>query len=162
MHSLLLIFFFIPQLLYAQQNIPVAAGENSKQLSMEVRVLRDQAGDKTLANVLALKNDFNLVKLPFNQGHTHDVYWFCITVQDIEDIQQNWLLSVTPATLNNLRLYTPNNNGGFTLHQSGNQIAAALRPIDRQFGTFTFPITLTDATPTTVYLRLQTQSIFTS
>jgi signal transduction histidine kinase len=161
MHSLLLIFFFIPQLLYAQQNIPVAAGENSKQLSMEVRVLRDQAGDKTLANVLALKNDFNLVKLPFNRGHTRDAYWFCITVQGIKDIQKNWLLSVTPATLNNLRLYTPNDNGGFTLHQSGNQVAAALRPIDKQFGAFTFPITLTDVTSTTFYLRLQTQSTFT-
>jgi len=161
MHFLLLIVFFIPQLLYAQENLPLTSSENSRQLTTEVTVLRDQTGDKTLADVLLLKNNFSLVKLPFNRGHTHDSYWFRITLQHTEDTRKDWLLSVTPATLNNLRLYTPNNNGGFTLHQSGNQVAAALRPIDKQFGAFTFPITLTDASPTTFYLRLQTQSTFT-
>lgn len=158
MHFLLLIVFFIPQLLYAQKNLPLTSSENSRQLTTEVTVLRDQTGDKTLADVLLLKNNFSLVKLPFNRGHTHDAYWFRITLQRTEDTRKDWLLSVTPATLNNLRLYTPNNNGGFTLHQSGNQVAAALHPIDKQFGAFTFPIALTDTNSTVFYLRLQTQS----
>ncbi|MDF1583711.1 MAG: sensor histidine kinase [Methyloprofundus sp.] len=123
-------------------------------------VLPDQAGDKTIDDVRLLNNDFSLAKQPFNRGHTRDVYWFRITLQRTENTGKDWLLSVTPATLNNLRLYTPNDKGSFTLHQSGNQIAAALHPIDRQFGAFTFPITLTNTSSTVFYLRLQTQSIY--
>lgn len=160
MHYLFLIVFFIPQLLYAQENLLLTPNENSRQLTTEVMVLRDQAGDKTLADVLLLKNDFSLVKQSFNRGYTRDVYWFRITLQRTENSRKDWLLSATPATLNNLRLYTPNNKGGFTLHQSGNQVAAVLHPIDRQFGAFTFPITLTETTSTVFYLRLQTQSTY--
>jgi len=158
MHYLLLIIFFIPQMLFAQENSPLTANEEFRALASEVMLFRDKAGDKTLADVLLLKNDFHTTKLPFNGGYTYDVYWFRITLQRTADARKDWLLSATPAFLNNLRLYSPNANGGYTLIQSGNQIAAALRPLDIQFGAFTFPVALPDTSSTVFFLRLQTQT----
>jgi len=158
MRYLLLIIFFIPQLLYAQENKPLAANEDSRQLSTEVMIFRDQVGDKSLTDILLLEDDFSAAEQIFNAGYTYDVHWFRITLQRTADARKDWLLSATPTFLNDLQLYIPNGQGGFELHQSGNQVAATLRPLDNQFGTFTFPITLRDTSSTVFYLRLQTQT----
>jgi len=150
----LLFFFFIPQLLYAQPPPLLHAKEGLRQLTTEIMTLRDESGDKTLPEILLLKNNFTLGQQPFTAGYTHSVYWFRITLQRTADAQKNWLLSATPAYLNNLRLYLPNGNDDFTAIQAGTSVASALRPIDKQFGAFTFPVTI-NTTPTVFYLRLQ-------
>ena len=147
MRYLLLIIFFIPQLLYAQDNKPLAANEDIRQLSTEVMTFRDQVGDKSLTDILLLEDNFSVAKQPFNASYTYNAHWFRITLRRTADAQKNWLLSATPAFLNDLQLYIPNEQGGFDLYQ-----------YDNQFGTFTFPITLPDTSSTVFFLRLQTQT----
>ncbi len=153
------LFFILltPHLLFAQEISPLQANENLRQLTTEVMTLTDLSGHKTLTEVLLLQNEFTYVPQPFSAGYAYGAHWFRISLQRTIDAQKNWLLSASPSEINNLQLYIPDSDGKFTLHQSGNQVAAALRPIDNQFGAFNFPITLTDVT-TVFYMRLQTQT----
>jgi signal transduction histidine kinase len=89
-------------------------------------------------------------------GYTSDVYWLRFTLQREPVAPQNWLLEVRPPYLNQLTLFTPRADGGFDESRLGDLQAYRERPIQHRH--FLFPLTLTDAQPQTLYLRVQTKS----
>ncbi len=158
----LLIFFswFAPALLHAQVSLPLRADEGLRDLTSEVAVMRDAGGGKTLAEVLSAREAFAPSRQPFSAGYTRAAHWFRITLRREADAPGAWLLSARPAYLDDLRLYSPDPAAkeGYAMQQAGDRFAAAGRPLDRQFGAFTFVLTLPDDQPHVFYLRMQTSS----
>ena len=122
--------------------------------------MRDAGGGKTLAEALNAREAFVPSRQPFSAGYTRAVHWFRITLRREADAPKAWLLSASPAYLDDLRLYSPDPAAkeGYAMQQAGDRFAAAGRPLDRQFGAFTFALTLPDDQPHVFYLRMQTSS----
>jgi len=161
MPYLLLIILLVPQLLYAQSSTHFFSNNEKQAPVIEISVLTDKSGKKTLTEVIAMQSEFKVIKQSLNNGYTQSAYWFRIIVQRPANTPNQWVLSASPAFLDNLRFFSKEQENHYQMQQAGDLFSAALRPIDKHYGSFSFALNLEDTLSHVYYLRLQTSSTST-
>ncbi len=122
----------------------------------DLAVLVDPDGSQTITSVSAPENQQRYSRLDgmLSAGYTRSVHWLRFTVQ--APSAGAWWLEIEPPFLDDLRLYVPDGNGGFTERRSGDHLPFSSR--EENFNGFVFKQALPDSAPRTYYLRLQTTS----
>ena len=135
--------------------LPFAA--NGQPISVrDLAVLVDPDGSQTLASASAPENQRRYRSLDgmLSAGYTRHVHWLRFTVQT--PAAGAWWLEIEPPFLDDVRLYVPDGNGGFTERRSGDHLPFASR--EENYHGFVFKLAVPDGAPRTFYLRLQTTS----
>ncbi len=160
MNILFFVMIIFPQLLFAQtQTVTLLEADKGQQvLVSEVSVLVDESGTKTLSNIIGDKSEFEPLEKEFAVGYTSAAHWFQILLQRTGDAPTEWVLKVDPGIINNLRFYSKNTVGDFVMQQAGDMYVNLSRPIDKQFGAYSFKVFLPDTSVQEVYFRFQTRS----
>jgi len=161
MFKLFLLLVLIPQLLYALPKEHLDTNDEMQEIIYDISILKDETAKKTLAEIIKMDNKFSPIKQSFSGGYTRAANWFRIVVQRPADASTQWILSATPAYLNDLRFYSIDKNNHYNMQQAGDLFPSALRPLDKQYGSFSFALTLEDTFPHVYYLRLETRSTST-
>lgn len=123
----------------------------------DVVVLRDEGGAETIASVV--RADASRFRpLPsgvLTAGYTPAVHWLRFTV---EGPAGDWVLSVLPPYLDDLRLYEPDPNrpDRYAERRAGTDLPFSVREIP--YRGFAFRLHRPDATPRTYFMRLHTRS----
>lgn len=130
---------------------------------LSLHVLEDPLGQESIETVSSSsrRQDFKPVPGSFAGGYTRSVYWFRVEVKapDFEaKFLPNRLLEVRPTYLDDVRFYLqdPANPGYFIEHRHGDRLAFSQRVLSTR--TLVQPVVFINASPQTVYVRLQTTS----
>jgi len=161
MFKLFLLLVLIPQLLYALPKEHSYTNDEMQGIISDISVLKDETAKKTLPEIIKMDNKFSPIKPSFSGGYTRAANWFRIVVQRTDNTSTQWILSATPAYLNDLRFYSMGKDNHYNMQQAGDLYSSGLRPIDKQYGSFSFALTLEDTLPHVFYLRLETRSTST-
>lgn len=90
-----------------------------------------------------------------NLGYTDSVWWFKFNVKAGTG-RERWLLVVAYPTLDDIRLFSPDEKGEYRCRRAGDRLPFRAREIKNQ--NFVFPLELVPGRETTLYLRVRTQS----
>lgn len=115
------------------------------------------AGGRLDAAAAAAANGWQALPGGVNAGYTRDALWVRLTVQRPDSAQHRWLLQLSHALLDDVRLYRQDGTGRWQLLQhSGEDIGRAHWSIDAR--NVLLPLELEQAAPTTLLLRLQSKN----
>jgi len=159
MFKLLPLLILISQFFYTSPSY--SSSSKHEQLFSEISALTDESGEKTLAEIIEMDGEFKKITPPFSGGFTQAANWFRIVIQRTEDAPIEWVLSATPAYLNDINFYSANNKNHYTMQQAGDLFSSELRPLDKLYGAYSFVLNITDTLPHVYFLRLQTRSTST-
>lgn len=137
---------------------PQSGVHEAASLFGHLAALRDTSGQLEIEDVAAPAKVGEFVALPgfLGAGYTADSYWLRFTLQRTVDTSAQWFLEVAPPYLNEVTLFVPTSEGGFTLTCMGDLQPYTERPLPHR--NFVFPIRLPDEQPVTFYLRVKTKS----
>lgn len=90
-----------------------------------------------------------------NLGYTASAWWFKFSVKAGPG-RERWLLVVAYPTLDDIRLYSPDERGEYRCRRAGDLLPFRAREIKNQ--NFAFPLELVPGRETTFYLRVRSSS----
>lgn len=165
MKTLLLVFLLTSSLqaAYAVATEPLRATESMRQLTAGAAVWREPGNSLSLSQLLSSAPTFTPTQLPYNGGYSRDAHWFRLKLSRMANTRPGWLLFVTPANLDDIRLFSPQQaaNGKIVYREqrAGDRFPSALRPQDKAYGSYSFNLNLSDEQPRVFYLRVQTTGL---
>lgn len=124
---------------------------------LRIDVLRDPGAQRVVTELPELAAHFTpLPGKVLNVGHTRDVFWLRLSVRKHAAATDAWRLEIPQAFLDDLRLYSPDDGGGFTEQRLGDRLPFSARVLP--YHKFVFVLGLPDAAPRQFYLRVQSTS----
>ncbi|HEX5392145.1 MAG TPA: sensor histidine kinase [Rhodocyclaceae bacterium] len=125
--------------------------------SGHMSVLREYGEPMTLEQVREADLGGRFEALPgyLGAGYVSRPHWVKIELDRTPESSPEWLLEVEPPYLDNIQLYRPNAEGGYTRVQGGDTFPFSSRAIIHR--NTVFPLPLPDGS-TTLYLRVATTS----
>jgi signal transduction histidine kinase len=136
----------------------IEEGTSTFNLTQNIEYFVDERGDLTLEDILAKNNEFRSIKFPFADGFSENIHWFRFTLERSAASGQDWLLAIKPTFLDSVRLYSIQNDQGYSVSEVGDLLPTNQR-IQPLSSPFSLPILLADDKPHTFYIRLQTKSL---
>ncbi len=137
----------------------VASAKETGNIVAEAKFLRDRAGIMGIHEIAqmgaASGNLFQALPGAFSQGFTRDTFWLRLSVSRAVGEPTHWWLVAEPTFIDDLRLYVPNADGGYSEQRAGDHVPVSQRPMATR--ETIFPIDLLE-TPQTIYLRVQSTS----
>lgn len=125
-------------------------------------VLRDPSGRLDIGSVsVAAESRFNAAESRAGSvaaGFTSDVLWLRMRLARTTDAPEVLWLALREVFLDDVRLYVPGADGGYTELRAGDHVPVAERPLPLR--KTVFPLAL-QTTPQTFYLRIETSSVMT-
>ncbi len=123
-------FFLITLLsLGAIQAAPVPLGEGDSRRTLDVRIelLEDVGGRLNIAELAgpAVQARFSPAEGKAGVGRSRNPWWIKVSLQRGENAPALWWLEVGSANLLDLRLYLPDEQGGWHTRQSGERVSFA-------------------------------------
>jgi signal transduction histidine kinase len=100
-------------------------------------------------------NLFQALPGVFSQGFTRDAFWLRLSISRAAGEPMHWWLVAEPTFIDDLRLYVPDGDGGYSEQRAGDHVPVSQRPMATR--ETIFPIDLPE-TPQTIYLRVQSTS----
>lgn len=123
----------------------------------DLAVLVDPSGSETIDSVSRpeRKGDFSLLAgNGFSAGYTRKVHWLRIRIDAPPG--RHLLLEILPPYLDDLRLFTPDGEGGYRLRRGGDLLPMSARELPSR--SFVFRIDFNEDAAQTLYLRVATSS----
>lgn len=123
------------------------------------RYLKDAAGDYTIDDIRKNPSslDWQNSDVPdLNFGYTDAVYWVAFELTGTQPLPQDYLVEVQNAVLDYVDVYVYKRGKPVTQLNMGDRHEFSQRPIDHP--NFVFPVEVTSAAVTQVYLRIATTS----
>ena len=154
----LIIIGFILLIMTLQNNL-VFAAEDHYEPSMEVLV--DHSGRASIEIITNNPEEFVFRKVEssgFTGGFSNEVYWFRLELQPLKTPENNNILRLLPAVLDDLEAYFPKENGEFLTKKGGDLIPHELWEIPHRTTAFSFD---SPNKPQFAYLRVKTSSQMT-
>jgi len=128
-------------------------------LQSQFEMFEDVSGKRSLQELMqpTLQQQFVPLHGNLNAGYTHSVYWLKMNLQRADDATpRRWLIEMTPAMLDDIRLYQTVTHGEPYIHLAGDHIAFNRQEIRHHYPLL--QIYLDDTQVHTLYFRLQTTS----
>lgn len=126
-----------------------------------ISYFRDASGSLTLQDIIAKDKAGSFKPLPqyWNAGYTADTIWMKFTL-DFPATDNKYWLEISPATLDDIVLYSPQQSHGYSRIQMGDHYPASERPILHH--NFIFPLSPDPAhSAQTYYVRLKSTNTIT-
>ena len=134
-------------------------GVTSRALGAEVFVLEDAGGRLSLAEVRSRSADFRPAPVQgtaaLNFGYSPSAWWLRFDIEAAPAVPRDWLLEVAFPTLDSVEFFGP---GGEHL-STGDRLPFSRRPLAHR--NFVFPLHLSDAGTSTVWLRVASEGTLT-
>ncbi len=141
----------------AVQGAGFVAGERAfRSLAGHLAIFRDPGGQMGLTEV----REAGFTPLPggLSAGYTRDAIWLRFELARTAEMEEEWWLIAQPPYLDDLRLYVPEPEGGYSERRAGDHVPVADR--ETGFREMVFKLEL-DELPRTYYLRVQSSSAMT-
>src|SRR5450830_898207 len=157
---LLSLSFFLLEAMTAQATT-LELKQETKNISLQSQfeMFEDVSGKRSLQELMqpTLQQQFVPLHGNLNAGYTHSVYWLKMNLQRADDATpRRWLIEMTPAMLDDIRLYQTVTHGEPYIHLAGDHIAFNRQEIRHHYPLL--QIYLDDTQVHTLYFRLQTTS----
>jgi serine phosphatase RsbU (regulator of sigma subunit)/anti-sigma regulatory factor (Ser/Thr protein kinase) len=128
-------------------------------LGKYLEILEDESGELTIDEIIS--NEIQSKFLPSKQedpgfGFTPSSYWVKLKVKNSINESISWYLEMGYPLIDYVDLYIPNNEGKFTLKQTGDRLPFDSRELD--YRNFIFHLTEKADGNQTYYLRFKTSS----
>lgn len=138
----------------------LALAHNAGRATLEgyAELLVDEGGQLTIADVASAQSGSRfapIANIRESYGYSRAPHWLRFTVRQEDAKAREWLLEVEHAYLDDVRLYTPDESGGFRMRRTGDRVPFGARDLD--YHNFVFRMPLAGTAPKTFYLRLQTE-----
>jgi len=128
-------------------------------LQSRFQVFEDKSGKRTLEDLQqpALQQQFSSLKGNLNAGYTRSAFWLKFDVQRTNDsTERDWLMEMTPAMLDDIRLYQIDGSGNLQIHRAGDHVPFSQQEVRYHYPLF--QIHLDDTKQHTLYVRIQSSS----
>lgn len=138
----------------------LTAGQGQVQLGQHLQLLADPGKQLTFAEVSSPAYNDAFVAATVNTpqfGYTSAAHWARFSVRNSSPANRNWLLEVSDATLDSLRLYllpVGSSTPALVVH-TGDLLPRSTRPVE--YHHFVFDLPLEPNRDYTVYLRVENQ-----
>ncbi|MDO8279271.1 MAG: sensor histidine kinase [Burkholderiaceae bacterium] len=138
---------------------PLHAQTGKMVLDRSFDIYEDPAGRLTLEDVLRRQDQFRPADKGINRGYTNHAIWLRTTLQPDPQTPPEWWLEIGPSFLDEVTAYIPDPAEplGYRVWKMGDTFKYHERWLD--YTNFVFPVTLEDASPRTVYLRVRTSGL---
>lgn len=138
--------------------IRIDNGKNTLNLTHNIEYFVDEKGTLAIEDILTKNNEFRPASFPFADGFSEKIHWFRFTLERDESSEKNWLLAIKPTFLDSVKLYSMQNSQQYSMAEVGDILPTSQR-VQPLSSPFSLPILLTDNSPHTFYVRLQTESL---
>lgn len=152
---LVLLMFFLCTI--AESVIALEYPEGTDPLPFTLSYLEDPSGSLSVQEVLAQKSQFLVSETNApNFGFTESAYWFSINTSDQLAEEQLWLLEVGYPMLDQVNLYSRDNNGNYTVTEGGDKHPFSVRKNATR--NTSFEVATSPGSENNFLLRVQTAS----
>ena len=132
---------------------------NKISLNSHFQIFEDKSGKLDLSQVSEPQHQQQFADLrgTLNAGYTHSAFWLKLDLQRLSDTtERDWLLEMTPAMLDDIRLYQTDNGGQIQIQRAGDHLAFNQQVVRHHYPLF--QIHLDDTEAHTLYIRIQSSS----
>jgi serine phosphatase RsbU (regulator of sigma subunit)/anti-sigma regulatory factor (Ser/Thr protein kinase) len=157
--AVLLFLFLFPDLNGQDAAFIIIPGMDHAVLGKHLEILEDPAGSLTINDILSLPYSSQFRKVEQDEpgfGFTSSVYWLKLSIKNSRDEAVDWLLEIAYPPLDYISLYTPGENGGYTVKNTGDRRPFSSREIT--YRNFVFLLNENPGSSKTYYLRMQSSS----
>ncbi|MDP3135652.1 MAG: sensor histidine kinase [Burkholderiaceae bacterium] len=135
------------------------AQSGSQVLDRSFDVYADPEGRLSLEDILQRQDQFRSADKGINRGYTNHAIWLRTTLQPGPQAPPEWWLEIGPSFLDEVTAYLPDpaEPSGYRVWKMGDTFKYQERWLD--YINFVFPITVEDAAPRTIYLRVRTSGL---
>lgn len=150
----LTLLLFISTLVSAQSSLKIDRTTQHTSIKNHIEILEDHNGLWTIDEVTsgALRNAFNPSSTN-NLGHKVGTYWIRFTLSNIADSNIPFYLELSYPRIDQLVVYSPTNNGSYTLKSSSHFSPVKERDVDHR--NFVFNESIPPNATCTYYIRLE-------
>jgi signal transduction histidine kinase len=141
----------------ASARAPVVLSAETSRVNLSERVdwLKDAHGTLTLEEAHQ-RSDFVPMHKALSEGFTASTVWLRFDVQPGTAVASTWILEVANALLDDVRLYSPRQDGSYIEQRSGEDIPRTAWPVDYRNPSFSLQIE--GDTPRRYYLRISARN----
>ena len=139
----------------ARASVVLSAETSRVNLSERVDWLKDAHGTLTLEEAHQ-RSDFVPMHKALSEGFTASTVWLRFDVQPGTAVASTWILEVANALLDDVRLYSPRQDGSYIEQRSGEDIPRTAWPVDYRNPSFSLQIE--GDTPRRYYLRISARN----
>lgn len=152
-HLLLALLLFLATLCSPARAEPLAleARSGGQWVQGHLSVLMDMEGRLTMADIPGLDEQFKPLAGDARFGFSTAAVWLSLELLAPTKGDSEWWLEVPFPSLDDVRVYAPLQNGGWSEQRAGDHRAFNERPLP--YRTFVFPLQLHGPGPHTIYIR---------
>lgn len=152
------LFFFWGYSLFAIDESQIIFLKEEKpyyEIAKQAKVFVDDNKSYTIEQIISLPESEFVTHKNFNFGLSPKAYWIKFNATS-NDPNINWLLEISHPVLDHVDLYSPEDNGGYSVQKSGDALPFNDRIIKHR--TFVFNLLLKENQANTFYIRISSES----